>query len=206
MHNLICGYMRHWPVLNRATPYHFPHTTALAGCAVVYSGDDRVYNNIYTGKYEHTDGLATGTAIYDKFTTPEEYPLRLRAEGNTDEAKFYAVPQPVWVDGNAYAGCAQPFRGEETCFNAEAIPVAIAEKDGCCVLEITLPEDVGDWTCTPVTTERLGAPRITEECYENPDGTPVDFAPDLLGNIREKSGPGPLAELRPGKQTIIVWQ
>lgn len=206
VHNLICGYMRHWPVLDRATPYHFPHTTAVAGCAVVYSGDDRLYNNIYTGAYDHPEEQPVGNAAYDKFTTPEEYPERLRAEGNTDEAKFYAVPQPVWVDGNAYAGCALPFRSEQTCFRAEAIPVAIAEKNGCCVMEITLPEDCSQWQCTPVSTDRLGAPRITEEAYEQPDGAPVDFGPDLLGNVREKIVPGPLAELKPGKQTIIVWQ
>lgn len=206
VHNLICGYMKHWPVLNRATPYHFPHTTAAAGCAVVYSGDDRVYNNIYAGMYPHPEGLPTGAAIYDKFTTPEEYPERLRAEGNTDEAKFYAVPQPVWADGNVYAGCAKPFRGESAPAMAGDVPVEIAEQDGCCVMTITLPEDCTAWEAAPVTTARLGAPRITEECYENPDGTPVDFAPDLLGNVRKKAVPGPMASLQPGKQTIIVWQ
>ena len=205
VHNLICGYMTHWAVLNRATPYHFPHTTAVAGCAVVYSGDDRAYNNIYTGAYTRKDVLC-GNAAYDKFTTPEEYPERLRAEGNTDEAKFFAVPQPVWVDGNAYAGQAKPFRGEEKPILTERIPVAIGEENGCCVLEITLPDDAAEWDCQPVTTARLGAPRITEEGYENPDGTEVDFLPDLLGNIREKTAPGPLAELKPGKQRIVVWK
>nr|MBR4279598.1 right-handed parallel beta-helix repeat-containing protein [Clostridia bacterium] len=212
VHNLICGYMTHWAVLNRATPYHFPHTTAVAGCAVVYSGDDRVLNNIYTGAYiqPRTASISgnkpVGAAAYDKFTTPEEYPLRLTAAGNTDEQKFFDVPQPVWVDGNAYAGHAQPFRAENTFFQAECIPVAIGEKDGCCVMEITLPEAAANWQCQPVTTARLGAPRITEEAFENPDGTPVDFAPDLLGGVRVKAVPGPFAELRPGKQTIVVWQ
>ena len=205
VHNLICGYMTHWAVLNRATPYHFPHTTAAAGCAVVYSGDDRLYNNLFTGTYERHD-FAPGTAVYDKFTTPEEYPERLRAEGNTDEAKFFAVPQPVWVEGNAYAGKAKSFRGEEKPFATEDVPVAIGTEDGCCVLEITLPECAAGWACEPVTTARLGAPRITEEGYENPDGTEVDFLPDLLGKTREKAFPGPFAELKPGKQRIVVWQ
>ena len=212
VHNLICGYMTHWAVLNRATPYHFPHTTAVAGCAVVYAGDDRAYNNIYTGAYiqPKTQSVSgnkpVGTAAYDPFTTPEEYPERLKAEGNTDEAKFFAVPQPVWVDGNAYAGHAKPFRGEEKPILTESIPVTIGEENGCCLLEITLPENVADWACEPVTTARLGAPRITEEGYENPDGTEVDFLPDLLGNVREKTVPGPLAELKPGKQRIVVWK
>lgn len=206
VHNLVCGYMKRWPVLNRATPYHFLHTTSVAGCAVVYSGDDRAYNNLYTGAYAQTDGKPTGNAVYDECTTPEEYPERLRAEGNTDEAKFFAVPQPVWVAENAYAGCAKPFRAEEGAMFADEIPLTIAEKDGTCVMEITLPEQVCDWHCTPVTTERLGAPRITEEAYENPDGTPVDFGKDLLGKVREATVPGPLAQWKPGKQTIVVWQ
>lgn len=206
VHNLVCGYMKRWSVLNRATPYHFPHTTSVAGCAVVYSGDDRAYNNLYTGAYAQTDGKPTGNAAYDECTTPEEYPERLRAEGNTDEAKFFAVPQPVWVAENAYAGCAKPFRAEEGAMFADEIPLTIAEKDGTCVMEITLPEQVCDWHCTPVTTERLGAPRITEEAYENPDGTPVDFGKDLLGKVREATVPGPLAQWKPGKQTIVVWQ
>ena len=205
VHNLICGYMTHWAVLNRATPYHFPHTTAAAGCAVVYSGDDRVYNNIFTGAYERHD-FAPGTAVYDKFTTPAEYPERLRAEGNTDEAKFFAVPQPVWVEGNAYAGKAKAFRAEKNPLTAEEISVTIGTEDGCCVMEITLPDAAADWQCAPVTTARLGAPRITEEGYENPDGTEVDFTPDLMGKAREPVQPGPLAELKPGKQRIIVWQ
>ena len=206
VHNLICGYMTHWPVLNRATPYHFPHTTAVAGCAVVYSGDDRLYNNIYTGTYRQAEDKPVGNAAYDKFSTPEEYPIRLMAEGNTDEAKFYAVPQPVWTDGNVYAGYAQPFRGENNPVVVESIPVSIAEQDGRCIMEITLPASAAAWRCEAVTTERLGAPRITEEAYETPEGTPIDFAPDLLGELRTQAVPGPFAELNPGKQAMIVWQ
>lgn len=47
VHNLCCGIMRRVDVLDRSTPYHFPHTTDIAGCAVVFSGDDRLYQNIF---------------------------------------------------------------------------------------------------------------------------------------------------------------
>lgn len=208
VHNLVCGYMSHWAVLDRATPYHFPHTTAAAGCAVVYSGDDRMYNNLYTGTFQPPQADKTaGTHGYDKFSTPEEYPQRLKAEGNTDEAKFYKVPQPVWVAGNAYAGCASPFRAEEAPMTTAQIPVSVeAAEDGSCVLEITLPEDAAAWACEPVTTARLGMPRITEEAFENPDGTPVDFTCDLLGGVREAAVPGPLAGLTAGHTRLVVWK
>jgi hypothetical protein len=58
-----------------------------------------------------------------------------------------------------------------------------------------------------VTTERLGAPVFTEEPYENPDGTPVDFTLDLVGAHREGNViPGPFASLRAGEQTVVVWK
>jgi alpha-N-arabinofuranosidase len=46
VNNLCCGTMRREAVLNRSTPYHFPHTTQVASTALVYSGDDRLYQNI----------------------------------------------------------------------------------------------------------------------------------------------------------------
>ncbi len=49
VHNLCCGKMVQVKVPDRSTPYHFPHTTQVAGTAVVYGGDDRYYNNIFVG-------------------------------------------------------------------------------------------------------------------------------------------------------------
>ena len=175
------------------------------GCAVVYSGDDRMYNNLYAGSYAPAEGLTCGTHGYDRFTTPGEYREQLTAEGNTDEAKFYKVPQPVWAAGNAYAGYAKPFRAEKAPMLTAEIPLSVEQEDCSCVLEITLPEDAARWNCEPVSTERLGAPRITEEAFENPDGTPVDFDRDLLGEKRSRVVPGPLGSLNAGKQRIVVW-
>ena len=60
--------------------------------------------------------------------------------------------------------------------------------------------------CTPVTTDRLGTPRITEERYETPDGEPIDFTLDYLGNRRVGTvKPGPIADVHVGEQKILVW-
>ena len=40
IHNLICGFTDAYPVLNRATPYHLPHSTQVLGTALTYGGDD----------------------------------------------------------------------------------------------------------------------------------------------------------------------
>ena len=41
VNNLFAGRIRHTAVLDRSTPYHFPHVTDVAGEAFVYGGDDR---------------------------------------------------------------------------------------------------------------------------------------------------------------------
>ena len=49
VHNILGGYVKHYPVLARSTPYHFPHSTEIKGTTNVLGGDDRVKNNIILG-------------------------------------------------------------------------------------------------------------------------------------------------------------
>ena len=205
VHNLFGGATHRYAVLDRATPYHFPHATSVAGCAVVYSGDDRVVNNLYIPRPDapHTEWVC-GTDGYDGCTTPEEYPQRLAEEGNTDEAKYYKVPQPVWIRGNLYTGKALPFRREAGPLRMGQASQRILREGDAWYLEIELPETMP--ACDAVTTQSLGAPRITEQPYDHPDGTPVDFTADYLGFTRESVIPGPFAALKPGVNRIEVWR
>lgn len=41
VNNLCCGFTNHYPVLDRATPYHLPHSTEVLGTVPVYGFDDR---------------------------------------------------------------------------------------------------------------------------------------------------------------------
>jgi hypothetical protein len=204
--NLICGYSRHVRVMERATPYHFPRTTQVAGCIFVYGGDDRLYNNLFAGQSLPPEKFFSGTNGYDFCNTPEDYSRLLEAEGNTDEAKYAKVMQPVYLGGNVYCGTAQPFRAEGDAVKAAAMPAQLAMQDGCAVLTVTVPQEALR-TAAPVSTQSLGIPRMTEAPFDNPDGTPVDFAPDMLG-VRRGDGavPGPLAALIAGENKITVWQ
>lgn len=207
VHNLVCGFSRHARVMERATPYHFAHTTQVAGCIFVYGGDDRLYNNLYAGLAEVPDNFSAGCSGYDCYNTPEDYPRLLAAEGNTDEAKFAKVMQPVYVGGNVYCGNARPFRVEHGSLAVETfMPVQVILEDGCAVLHITLPEEAADFVGVPLSTQSLGSPRVTEAPFDNPDGTPVDFTHDLLGVRRDVVKPGPIFDLKAGKNTLIVWQ
>ena len=213
VHNLIAGVCWQHSVRDRATPYHFPHTTQVAGYAPVYGGDDRVLNNLFLGSIPDVPvngkpQYVNFCKFYDGFTTPEEYETRLREDPRPlhDHHLHADTPQPVRIAENAYAGSAVPFRAEAGALIAEGMSAVLNEREGVWFLTRTVPAAVAEGTCTPVTTRRLGAPRLTEEPYENPDGTPVDFAVDLIGQRRGAVVRGPLAALRAGEQTLAVWR
>lgn len=207
VHNLICGFIQHYPVLDRATPYHFPHSTEILGTAVVYGADDRWYQNIFLGGEEA--GVDYGTAWYDGCpVSAQEYVERVAQRGVGDLENFLPVPQPVYIDGNVYLHGAQGFKGEEHgCSISEDPKVRVSQEAEGLYLEITLPEAVFDVATEAVDTNRLGLVRIPEAAFEGVDARPMTLALDLLGSMRgEKPVPGPLQELRPGRNRICLWQ
>ena len=119
---------------------------------------------------------------------------------------FVSTGQPVMIDGNAYAGHAYPFRAEENFIMTRGMTADVTEDGGRWILSLSVPAEVANASCLPVSTERLGTPRVTEEPYETPDGKPIDFAEDFLGNRRTDTViPGPFAALTAGEQKIEVW-
>lgn len=209
VHNLCCGTMRREPVLNRATPYHFPHTTDVAGTTFVYSGDDRIYQNIFLGgALTHTEQAKTGTDGYNGHTTSlEEYAAKVVSLGNGDVEQFTLVPQPVYIKGNAYLRGAKAFERETQNFISDCDPqVRIVREEGRTWLELNIGKDMLSMPTKIYETQDLGMPRIVEEPYENPDGTPIVFDRDYLGRIRkERPVAGPL-ELAEGFNRICVWE
>ncbi len=209
VHNVIGGYVKHYDVRDRSTPYHFPHSTQVAGSTVVLGGDDRYFNNLMLGEVElpssRTDYLGS---LMDKYTTEEEYWETIRGMGvRHDNEKYLKTLQPVWFEGNAYSGLTKPFRKEVDPIDARGMKASVEEVNGEWILTVSVPEAVAKASCRPVTTARLGMPRITEEHYENPDGTAVDFTKDILGDVRDGAViPGPFAELKAGEQRIVVWK
>lgn len=207
VHNLIGGRVRSYDVLDRATPYHFPHTTDVAGYAVTYGGDDRVMNNIIFGDLDETEQLKYLGALLDSYTTEDEYRVGIAEQGyRQDHKKYYAVKQPVWVAENAYAGQAKPFRAECRPILTEGISASVCEQNGEWILRLEIPAAVADACCEEVTAQRLGRPRLTEMAFEDPDGLPVDITGDLLGHRRgERKIPGPFASLHEGVNLLSVW-
>jgi hypothetical protein len=114
VHNLIGGTVRLEPVMDRATPYHRPHSTQVAGYSVIYGGDDRWTGNIFLGgdaaaAYRSTAfGEAPagyGTAGYDGHpATFDEYLARVAAQPSGDQQRFAGVKQPVYLRADAHPG------------------------------------------------------------------------------------------------------
>lgn len=184
----------------------------MAGFTLVLGGDDRVINNIFLGVQEgrgefpkHTDNFCQ---VYDVFSTPEAYPGLLAEAGNRHSTHTYMnTPQPVWIEGNAYTGLAKTFREEKGAVQAAGVSAKIEQAEGEWILTVNIPESISASRCNPVTTQRLGMPRITEQPFENPDGTPIDFTKDFFGNVRSDNViPGPFSTLSPGEHTFVVWR
>ena len=83
--------------------------------------------------------------------------------------------------------------------------VSITEQNGEWILTMTVPNEVVSAECKVVSTTRLGTPRIVEEQYEDPDGTPIVINRDILGDVRERIIAGPIADLKAGENRICVW-
>lgn len=207
--NLCCGSMRREPVKDRSTPYHFPHTTEVAGCALVYSGDDRIYQNIFLkGDEIYTEQSMYGTKGYEGHPTSiEEYADRAASLGNEDHEQFEKVPQPVYINENVYLKGAEPFEQEHVFYADDRNPnVRIMIEEDKTYLEIEADEGMLELNTSVYRTDRLGSPRITEALYENPDGSSITWDTDYHGDTRKGNIiAGPFAELKPGTNRIRVW-
>lgn len=209
LHNLCCGTMRREDVLDRSTPYHFPHTTEVAGTTVVYSGDDRIYQNVFLGgTVTYTEQSLHGTEGYDGHTNSlEEYINDVISRGNGDLEQFKHVKQPVYIRGNAYLKGAKPYGREENTHVSDMDPaVRIVETDGKTYLELNVEKEMLEIPTEIYNSEKLGMPRITEAAYENPDGTPIVFDTDYLDQPRNgQPAAGPIEGLKEGMNRILVW-
>lgn len=209
VHNLCCGIMRRIDVLDRSTPYHFPHTTEVAGCALVYGGDDRFFQNIFIGEtLDSAEDASSGTVSYNGAPASlEEYVERIKSQKPGDHERFKHVPQPAYINGNAYFKGALAYDREEEKYCSQEDPqAAVSEENGAGYLEINLPQDFFELQAAVLDTAGFELPRITEAPFDDADGNFIRLSKDLLGNDRKDQGvPGPLANLKAGKNRIRIW-
>ena len=206
VNNLCCGKTHMTKVLDRSTPYHFPHTTQVAGSAVVYGGDDRYFNNLFVG----VEGVEDcGTALYNPNPASyEEYVEQVISQGVGDLEMFKRVEQPVYISGNAYLNGAQGFDREQAGYtDKEFNPgVNIIEDSNKVFLEINVKEDLLGIPTRVASTETLGTVRIVDAIFDDPNGKPITLDVDYKGEKRsDKPVAGPIEGLKAGFNRIQVW-
>ena len=219
VNNLFAGRIRHTSVLDRSTPYHFPHATDVAGEAFVYGGDDRYANNLFLAVGDSATSLRmadagggvgiaeAGTAFCDgRPRSLAEFEERIAAAGLGDEEMYRSVPQPVELWNNAYAGGARAADGETgAVVDPGEASLELRETDDALYMTVKLPDAVAAATGSVVSTKDLGQPRIVEGWFENPDGSPIVVDQDIVGAARgARSARGPLAAWTGGEQ--LVWR
>ena len=216
MGNLICGKTHAEKVLDRSTPYHFPHTTQAAGSAMVYGQDHRYYNNIFVAYdgYEGTQPAGRGidgcgTAMYNGSTVSlEEYMEKIASYGIGDLELHQKTEQPLYASGNVYLNGAEAFDRETGNFCDKNFDpkVKVVEDNGAVYLEIDLPEEALTLPTRLHSTQTLGTVRIADAVFENPDGSPLAIDVDLNGVKRaERPTVGPLEGLKAGFNRVKVW-
>ena len=233
VNNLICGGIEPHTVPDRSTPYHYPHTTEVAGCAVVSGGDERWLNNMFAPQpVKPTVGEYGLSAYSDCPMSMHEYLERQRAmwadpsQGGGERNPL----QSLYAGGNIYLSGAQglnkqegaaddsermqedaPFFGGTASTSVacdEPMPVTLVEEPDGLYLQCTVPQAVTDTRMQVVTSDMLGVPRIVEERYEQPDGSDYVLDTDLLGQAltTTERKAGALNGLVSGENHIRIWE
>ncbi|WP_306211111.1 right-handed parallel beta-helix repeat-containing protein [Actinoplanes sp. RD1] len=216
--NLVAGAVWLVPVLDRATPYHRPHSTQVAGYAVIRGGDDRWIGNIFLGgslaeaydkdrRQPGSTEAGYGLAGYDAHPSSfDEYLSRLAAQPAGDHQRFADVLQPVWARDNVYLAGARPFAGEPTPHVLDAGAVSVEAEGDEVYLVTDLPAGFGDARLGVVGGRDLPRVRFADADFEEPDGTPAVITTDLTGATRPATAaPGPIAALSAGRSRTRIW-
>lgn len=209
VHNLFLGGMFKYPVLDRPTPYHLPHSVEMNGCSLVYGGDDRYYNNIFANiAEEESRHFKPGLSMYNgSAVTLQEYIDTVWEKyGKCDVEQYAMEKQPVYTAHNFYADGVPPFDRDHTSITSSAATNAriVTEEDGV-YLEMFIDESFTALRPQQVDTNRLDMPRLTEALYENPDGSPIVIDTDLLGNPRSNTPTsGPIEALGTGHIRVKI--
>lgn len=227
IHNLFAGFISQARVTNRFTPYHYAHETGVHGFMIILGGDNRYYNNIFTGTQPelerqeklidiHDGWMHRDVAILEDGSVPKGLSVYNSCPpGGSEWYKdlfsvddFAGAWLPMYCGSNLYFHDAQPYKEEKgSISHPDQRPVMLVSEEGG---DVYLSFDFGDALqevdCVEVTTDSLGIAFEPELPFENPDGTPLCMEHDFFGRKRPAGHGtvGPFEGIGAGPQRIKV--
>jgi len=198
-HNLFAGRMDVTTYEKRVTPYHKPHSTAIAGYHDNAGGGVQFYNNLFVN--------GSSARAYDSALLPVKFAGNVYTKGSNqlvprDHQKISSIKMSELP--------AVKYKTETTALVKQDFDarVVLLTQNGATYLTINLDKN---WMAAQkrllVTTSLLDKAIIPDMLFENPDGSALQVNTDYLGTKRNVSNPspGPFEILSTGIQKIKVW-
>jgi hypothetical protein len=200
----------------RFTPYHYPHSTKVAGIMTTQGGDDRYLNNIFiktpaplydifekANRPKRENGtMDYGLGIYDNF--PADLPQKDFIISEMSEVKL-----PVRAENNLYINGAVPYKNgiTELVDKKSDIDIRIEEKKDGIYLYLKVSDDYSGMESMKINSLNLGEAIVPEAIFEDPSGTPILFNTDYFNKNREheKNRVGPFTYVNLGENIIKLW-
>ena len=204
--------------MDRATPYHVPHSTQVAGYAVIWGADDRWIGNVFArrgraaaygaGRAAPATAPGYGTAGYDGH--PSSFDGLPRAGRRPAAGR----PRPVPRRRSSRSTCAttssprarRPYAGEDGAARARRRRQLRRRRRRRRVLPRDRPaRRVRRAPGRLVTGADLPRVRFVDADFEERDGTPVRLTKDLLGATKvpdENYAAGPIGDLTSGRRRL----
>jgi hypothetical protein len=200
----------------RYTPYHFPHSTKVAGIMTTQGGDDRYLNNIFIKTpppaydiFENANRpkrkmgtMGYGLQIYD------DYPSTI-GSSTYFVSEMSEVKLPVIAENNLYlngAICYKYGHNEMEDRSPEA-ELHVDQNGDSVYLMLTTANDIAHMDGRIVSSTDLGEAIIPQVPFEDSEGKTILFNKDYNGEDRNGPGNsvGPFSRLKVGRNIFRLW-
>ncbi len=216
INNLFTGQICEGGESERFTPYHYPHSTKVAGIMTLQSGDDRYINNIFTktpappydifenaNRWKRKEGtMDYGLDMYDIHPT-------VMPETGFPISEMSKVKLPVIADNNLYLNGAVPYKNgvNEIVDRNSDLNIRIEVQADGIYLFLEVSDVFPNMESKIINGFDLGEAMVPGVIFENSDGTSILFNKDYFNKCREdgSNSVGPFRDLSSGEQSIKVW-